>query len=222
MVAIYVLVFACIVELVGVYTRQHEHQMYHSLAILSQLVVVSIVLLQFFPMTTTRIIVAAFWWYMGMSAVDWWIHKKLMHDDASPIPEFRRSHKTHHIEAKGPNNEKTGESIYFNHQFAMEMGVMTLPIALLCASSIGLSRSIIFMVAITHIFATNLAIGMHNTAHSIYHAYEPPMSCDALSVSLPSGVLRMLHGHHEIHHRDPTKNLCVIFLGFDAIAGTHS
>ena len=220
--AVYALLFACIVELFGLYALRHEHRPYNTLAILSQLMVVSIVLVQFFPMTTTRIIVAAFWWYMGMSAVDWWVHKKFMHDDASPIPDFRRTHKIHHLEAKGLIDEKTGESIYFSHQIAMELGVMTLPIALLCGGSVGLSRSFLFMVAITHIFATNLAIGMHNTAHSIYHGYEPPMACDALSVFLPSGVLRTLHRHHELHHIDPTKNLCVIFLGFDAIAGTQS
>lgn len=211
--AICIFVFACIVELV------EADVLAHSFAMLSSLVIVSIILLQFLPMTSTRIIVATFWWYVGMSAVDWWIHKNWMHNDSN-LSALRMAHKIHHLEGKGLIVEKTGESIYFSHKEAIEMGVMTLPIALLCASGVGLSRSIIFKVSITHILATNVAIGMHNTAHSMYHGYEPPMFCDALSVFLPMCVLRMLHRHHKIHHRDPMKNLCVIFLGFDLIAGT--
>ena len=64
------------------------------------------------------IITILLFWYLYMSFSDWLLHKYILHNDNSPLKNWRTNHKIHHLEFenKAPKN---GTGIGFTYLNAL-------------------------------------------------------------------------------------------------------
>ena len=152
-----------------------------------------------------------------MSCIDWIIHKYILHDDKSPLQEWRQLHVLHHLEYD-KTMDKHGQGLGFTYY---DMFIITLfsGIPVLFISAL-LGKEYILPLLIFHIIGTCIGVGMHNYGHRIFHDHQTLPGC--MQVPYPEIYRNIIHKHHADHHMNTKQNYCTIFLGFDYLIGTNS
>ena len=160
-------------------------------------------------------------WYSLMSFADWGLHRYVLHDDRSPMPHWRRGHRTHHMEFDSGIG-RSGISLTFPHGDVALIALATLPLGLLAGSWVVPLRPVPLMgLLAAHTVGIAFFVGVHNYAHSCFHGYKPPPWRSHACVPVPGWLCGLLHEHHRQHHEDAGVNYCTVLLGFDWIAGTQ-
>lgn len=161
-------------------------------------------------------------WYFLMSFADWALHRYVLHDDRTPMPHWRQGHRKHHVEYDSGIGH-SGVSVTFPHVDTLLIALVTFPLGLLVAlANIAQTwtPAMLLSVALAHVAAITVVIGIHNYAHSCFHFYNPPPWRSHACVPVPELLLELLHEHHLRHHEDSRVNYCTVLLGFDLFAGT--
>ena len=154
-------------------------------------------------------------WYTYMSFVDWVVHKYILHNDSSPLPEWRRLHILHHLEYD-KKMDKHGEGLGFTYYDMFIISIFSVIPVLLVTTFID--KDYLPYVIIFHIVGTCIGVGMHNHGHRIFHQHDTLPYC--MQVPYPEIYRKFIHEHHTYHHMNAKQNYCTIFLGFDYLIGT--
>ena len=163
-------------------------------------------------------------WYMLLSGADWALHRHVLHANDSPIPEWRKAHRMHHLEFDGVVG-RTHASLTFAHMDTLLIIAATSPCSMIIALVAHLTMAApmpLWAFAVAHALFVTAGVGAHNYAHSVFHGYEPPRWRDAPRVGLPKYLCELLHEHHRKHHLDSGLNYCTVFLGFDWVVGSEA
>lgn len=149
-------------------------------------------------------------WYLYLSAIDWSIHKYILHSDSETV--IRIQHRMHHMMHNGDISE-TGIGTTFSPSEALSISVVTvLPVL---GMALLLGRNLLYALLI-HFSAVLFGIGMHNYAHTRCHNRDAPW----FSIPVPKFICELLESHHLRHHQNPKTNFCTAYLGFDSLVGT--
>ena len=152
-------------------------------------------------------------WYTYISFVDFSIHKFIMHNDNTYLKKIRADHKRHHREHLN-EEEDFGTSIVFSFFDTIIIGVISGIIVSIILYLIYQNINISLYILGIHIILILIGGGIHNYSHSAYHNHN---LTDCFKIRIPKFIIEKLHKHHELHHIDPKKNFCVVFLGFDTL-----
>ncbi len=164
------------------------------------------------------IITISLLWYLYMSFNDWILHKYILHNDDSPLKDWRKKHIIHHKEF---NNEvpKNGVGIAFTYLDSLLIAFVT-GIPILILGCLILNKKHLLILLIGHFIGSFIGVGIHNYSHCIFHKHKDLEYC--LRVPVPKDLYIRLHEHHEQHHNNTKTNYCTVFLGFDKLTGTNS
>jgi hypothetical protein len=151
-------------------------------------------------------------WYVYLSAIDWAIHKHILHSDSET--EIRIAHRMHHMMHNGDISE-TGIGLTFSPSDGLFISVVTVLPVLGVARLLG--RNLLYALLI-HFSAVFFGIGMHNYAHSRCHSRAN--DANWFNIPVPTFICELLERHHLRHHQNPKTNFCTAYLGFDNLVGT--
>lgn len=164
-------------------------------------------------MKCVNILILLLCWYIYISFVDYAIHKYIMHNDNTCFQSLREKHKRHHLEASNKVTD-LGTSITFTYDemfiIGFISGLLVLFVSFLLCNNVSKSLLIFFI----HLVIISIGIGIHNFSHVIFHNHDEIFD-NCLQIPIPTFFMDILHNHHELHHLNPKRNLCVVFLGFD-------
>tara|TARA_B100000287_G_scaffold419991_1_gene458854 strand:- start:135 stop:593 length:459 start_codon:yes stop_codon:yes gene_type:complete len=149
---------------------------------------------------------------------DWIIHKYIMHNDNSPILSWRINHRIHHKEIEGTIKNNDTSLIFSNKEIFIIATITVIPII---AIFIYFKINILYIILLIlfHYIGIFVGICIHNYAHTKHHNCDKIFDCT--KIPIPTFIYNIISDHHENHHKNPKKNFCVVFLGFDKLIGTN-
>ena len=161
-------------------------------------------------------------WYYFLSGIDYGIHRYVFHNDDTFFKEQRMDHKLHHLESAG-DIEDNGHSLVFTLFHSIFIGGVSSILILIFSFLFFTSfYSFITIFILNYIFVF-IGLGVHNYVHTIHHGHEKSEFDNFfIRVKVPDFIQKKLSKHHTCHHKDPSKNFCVVFLGFDNLLGTNN
>ena len=159
--------------------------------------------------------------YVILSSTEYCVHRFVLHAHPNSAPrclqEWAVMHTLHHYQVQAPaifdpNTQIRDSGLIFTWAETATLVALVLPSFLLLA----LLTSTPWMLGVlSAVLMVHVDVGVHNYCHCLGHNTPAPSGL-CPSVPVPSGIVAIIHRHHNAHHTHHGKrNFCVALLGAD-------